>query len=78
LSASGAFESPQRLGREHLVAAKNMIRHQFRGLNVEAKGGKGDLKVLRRLLCRKWFLLQMAEHLFVAKVVVTKSVASEQ
>jgi len=37
-----------------------------------------DLKILRGLPCRKWFLLQMAEHLFVAEIIVAESVAGQQ
>lgn len=34
LSASGAFERPQGLGGKHLVAANNVARYQFSGLNI--------------------------------------------
>ena len=37
VSASGAFEGPQRLGREHLVAAKNVTPDPFCGLNGAAQ-----------------------------------------
>lgn len=43
-SASGALECPQRLSREHLVAANNVTRQQFSGLNVATQGGYGDLR----------------------------------